>query len=238
MWKGAPDGDPMTTVIAHRGASRAFPENTVAAFRGAHEMGADMVELDVRRTADGQLAIHHDAHLPDGRAVCDVASGDLPTDIPSLAEAIDACEAMGVNVEVKSSARDPDFDPTRSVAADVAGIVGSRGLYDRILVSSFDVGSISRVREVDPLVATAWLTMVVPDSTAVVASLVEAGHRALHPYDPIVDAALVDACHAAGLEVNVWTVDDPARMVELVALGVDGICTNLPDVALRVLGRT
>ena len=68
----------MTTVIAHRGASNAFPENTVAAFRGAHEMGADMVELDVRRTADGRLAIHHDAHLPDGRAICDVASGDLP----------------------------------------------------------------------------------------------------------------------------------------------------------------
>ena len=110
-----------------------------------------MVELDVRRTADGQLAIHHDAHLPDGRAVCDVASGDLPSDIPSLAEAIDACEAMRVNVEVKSSARDPDFDPTRSVAADVAAIVGSRGLYDRILVSSFDVGSIGRVREVDSL---------------------------------------------------------------------------------------
>jgi glycerophosphoryl diester phosphodiesterase len=145
---------------------------------------------------------------------------------------------MRVNVEVKSSARDPDFDPTRSVAAEVAGIVGSRGLYDRILISSFDVGSISRVREVDSLVATAWLTMVVPDAAAVVASLVDAGHRALHPHDPIVDAALVDACHAAGIEVNVWTVDDPARMVELVALGVDGICTNLPDVALRVLGRS
>ena len=66
----------------------------------------------------------------------------------------------------------------------------------------------------------------------------EFGHRALHPYDPIVDAALVAACHAAGIEVNVWTVDDPARMVGLVALGVDGICTNVPDVALRVLGRS
>ena len=210
----------------------------MAAFRGAREMGADMVELDVRRTADGQLAIHHDAHLPDGRAVCDVASADLPSDIPSLAEAIEACGAIGVNIEVKSSARDPDFDPSRSVAADVAAIVGSRGLYDRIVVSSFDVGSISRVREVDAGVATAWLTMVVPDTAAVVASLVDAGHRALHPHDPIVDAALVDACHAAGIEVNVWTVDDPARMAELVALGVDGICTNVPDVALRVLGRS
>jgi len=234
MWHGGP----VTAVIAHRGASKAFPENTVAAFRGALEIGADMVELDVRRTADGQLAIHHDAHLADGRAICDVVAADLRSDIPSLAEAIDACGGMGVNVEVKSSARDPDFDPTRSVAADVAAVVGARGLYDRILVSSFDVGSISRVREVDSRVATAWLTMVVPDPAAVVASLVDAGHRALHPYDPIVDAGLVDACHAAGIEVNVWTVDDPARMAELVELGVDGICTNVPDVALRVLGRS
>jgi glycerophosphoryl diester phosphodiesterase len=224
-------------VIAHRGASRAFPENTLAAFRAAVEIGADMVELDVRRTADGHLAIHHDAHLADGRAICEVAAADLPSDVPSLDEAIDACGSMGVNIEVKSSARDADFDPTRSVAADVAHLVATRGLYDRILVSSFDVVSIARVREVDPLVATAWLTMVVPDAAAVVASLVEAGHRALHPHDPIVDAALVEACHASGIEVNVWTVDDPARMADLVALGVDGLCTNVPDVALRALGR-
>ena len=234
MWHGGP----VTTVIAHRGASRAFPENTVAAFRGALDMGADMVELDVRRTADGELAVHHDAHLADGRAICEVVAAGLPSDVPSLAEAIDACGQMGLNVEVKSSARDPDFDPTRSVAADVASFVAAGGLYDRILVSSFDVGSIGRVREVDSRVATAWLTMVVPDPAAVVASLLGGGHRALHPYDPIVDAALVDACHTAGIEVNVWTVDDPARMAELVALGVDGICTNVPDVALRVLGRS
>ncbi len=61
----------MPAVIAHRGASKAFAENTVAAFRGALAMGADMVELDVRRTADGRLAVHHDARLPDGRAICD-----------------------------------------------------------------------------------------------------------------------------------------------------------------------
>jgi glycerophosphoryl diester phosphodiesterase len=227
----------MPAVIAHRGASKAFPENTVAAFRGALEMGADMVELDVRRTADGRLAVHHDARLPDGRAICELAWSDLPSEVPDLDEAIDACGSMAVNVEVKSSARDPDFDPERTVATEVANVVARRDLYDRILVSSFDVGSIGRVREVDPGVATAWLTMLVPDAAAVVASLVEAGHRALHPYDPIVDRALVDACHAAGVEVNVWTVDEPERMRALAEMGVDGICTNEPDVALRVLDR-
>ena len=228
----------MTAVIAHRGASKAFPENTVAAFRGALEMGADMVELDVRRTADGHLAVHHDARLADGRAIVDLAARELPSHIPDLREAIQACGPMTVNVEVKNSSRDPDFDAQRRVAVEVAATVGDHDLYDRILVSSFDVGSIGRIREVDDRVATAWLTMVVPDSAAVVASLVEAGHRALHPHDPLVDAALVEACHAAGIAVNVWTVDDPVRIGALAEMGVDGICTNEPDVALRVLGRS
>jgi glycerophosphoryl diester phosphodiesterase len=74
-------------------------------------------------------------------------------------------------------------------------------------------------------------------SAAVVTSLVEAGHVALHPHDAVVDATLVETCHAGGIEVNVWTVDDPERMRALADLGVDGICTNVPDVALGVLGR-
>ena len=68
-----------------------------------------------------------------------------------------------------------------------------------------------------------------------VTRVVAAGHRALHPYDWFVDQALVDRCHAAGLRVNVWTVDDPTRMAELRDLGVDGLCTNVPDVARRVV---
>ena len=228
----------MTQVIAHRGASKAFPENTVEAFRGAAAMGADMVELDVRATAEGYLVIHHDAHLPDGRVIYDLHARDLPSDIPDLAAAIEACGDMAVNVEVKNSRQDPDFDNERTVAGQVARFVGERSLHDRVLVSSFDVGSIERVRIVDRTVPTAWLTMVIPDAAAVAAGLVGNGHRALHPHDLLVDTALVEACHELGLEVNVWTVDDPARMEELIAFGVDGICTNAPDVLLAVLGRS
>ena len=201
-------------------------------------MGADMVELDVRLTADGRLAVHHDARLADGRAIRDLRWAELPSDLPDLDAAIEACGPMAVNIEVKNSSRDPDFDVDRSVAKEVAELVGQRALHDRILVSSFDLGSIARVRDVDPRVATAWLTMLVPDAASVVASLVEAGHRALHPYDSVVDAALVGTCHAAGIDVNVWTVDDPERIRALANFGVDGICTNEPDVALRVLGRS
>src|SRR3954453_22244315 len=71
-------------VIAHRGASAAFPENTVEAFEGASRLGADWVELDVRRTADGLLAVHHDARLGGGRAVVELPASALPASVPDL----------------------------------------------------------------------------------------------------------------------------------------------------------
>src|SRR5437763_431224 len=81
-----------------------------------------------------------------------------------------------------------------------------------------------------PAVPTAWLTLPGLAAERAVAACVEGGHRALHPHHLSVTAALVGAAHAAGVAVNTWTVDDPDRMAELIALGVDGICTNAPDV--------
>ena len=72
----------------------------------------------------------------------------------------------------------------------------------------------------------------VPDGT--VPLLTERGHRALHPWVGALDRSTVDECHAAGIAVNTWTCDDPDRMRELIGWGVDGICTNVPDIALAV----
>src|SRR3954452_22090130 len=91
-----------TRIFAHRGASARYTENTVSAFQGARDLGADWVELDVRRTADGSLAVHHDAHLPDGRRIVELHAADLPDTVPDLAGALDACEPLGVNVEIKN----------------------------------------------------------------------------------------------------------------------------------------
>jgi glycerophosphoryl diester phosphodiesterase len=73
------------------------------------------------------------------------------------------------------------------------------------------------------------------DQIEAAATAHERGHRALHPHDFAVTGELVEHLHAQGMDVNVWTVDDPARMRALVALGVDGICTNVPDVLVGVL---
>jgi glycerophosphoryl diester phosphodiesterase len=227
-----------TVVIAHRGASRVERENTVDAFRAAGRLGADWVELDVHRTADGALAVHHDAHLADGRALLELEAGELPEWLPLLDDALDACAPLGVNIEIKNSPQDTDFDPQVAVAAPVVEAslrVSGRG--QQILVSSFHAPTLDRVRAIGSGVATAQLTFELPDATRAIEWAVAAGHAALHPWDATVTADLVARTHAAGLAVNVWTVDDPARMTELAGFGVDGIVTNVPDVAARALGR-
>ena len=222
-------------VIAHRGASATFAENTIEAFRGAAEQGADWVELDVRRTADHSLVVHHDARLYDGRAIVELAAADLPPSVPTLARALDACAGMGVNIEIKNNEPDPDADVEEFVAEATVALLAQRGGGDEVLISSFNPATLVRVREQASHLATALL--VVEPAPDVVDVLLGAGHQALHPFDWFVDEDLVTRCHAAGVKVNVWTVDDTNRMTELLALGIDGLCTNVPAVARALIPR-
>lgn len=226
----------MVRVIAHRGASAAARENTIEAFRLAGPLGADWIELDVRRTADDALVVHHDAHLPDGRDLVGLVHADVPPHVPTLAVALDACEPLSVNVEIKNWPADVDFDPASAVVDGVVAEIARRDVRDRVLVSCFHRPTLDRVRALDAAIPTAFLHGPVDGPVdALAEEVAAAGHRALHPWDGIVDAALVDAAHRHGLEVNVWTVDDPERMRALLAIGVDGICTNVPDVARAVV---
>lgn len=223
----------MVEVLAHRGASRAAPENTVEAFRTAAAMGSDAVELDVRRTADGALVVHHDPLLADGRAIVDVDAGGLPPQVPHLHAALDACAGMWVNVEIKNDPSEPDFDPSDHIADRVVSALRERDEDDRWLISSFRIETIDRCHALEPAIRTAWLVGEVPGD--VIATMVGRGHVALHPWFATLRRSHIDACHGAGIEVNTWTCDDPQRMLELIEWGVDGICTNVPDVALDVI---
>jgi glycerophosphoryl diester phosphodiesterase len=225
----------VTQVIAHRGASAAATENTLPAFRLARELGSDWVELDARLSADGVVVVHHDAHLGDGRTLVQVRVEELPPSVPTLAEALEECEGMGVNIEIKNLPDDPDYDASHAVVDAVAGVVQAYLGPSRALVSSFNMDSVDRLRSVDPSIPCAWLFFEMTDPGSVVDRAVAHGMQAIHPYDRLVDGALVRRAHEAGLEVNVWTVDDAARMRELVNLGVDGICTNVPDVARSII---
>lgn len=222
----------MTTIIAHRGASRAERENTVAAFAAAVRQGADGIELDVRRTADDALVVHHDPRLADGRVIRDTASGDLPDHVPTLAAALDAAGDLFVNIEIKNDPSEPDFDPNDWVVHRVGELLVRLGGGPRWLISSFRFETVDVMRVVLPSVRTAFLCDTL--DPGVIARTARAGHAAVHPWVETLDESMVRAAHGAGLAVNTWTCDDEARMRELIAWGVDGICTNVPDVALAV----
>ena len=221
-------------VIAHRGASADFAENTLDAFFGAVDQGADGVELDVRRTADGRLAISHDDQLPDGTVVVDTAFADLPATITDLGQALDACRPLAiVNIEVKNWPADRDFDPTEHLAAAVVDLLRARGELDdrRSLVSSFHLPTIDRVRELAPGLATGWLLGMVAEPGRLVDRAAEHGHVAVHPNHAFVNEDLVRRAHDAGLAVNAWTCDEPERIRWLEAVGVDAVITNVPRIA-------
>jgi glycerophosphoryl diester phosphodiesterase len=222
-------------VIGHRGASADHPENTLAAFRGARAQGADWVELDVRLTADDHLVVVHDPHLPDGRAVATTPLADLPAEVPDLAAALEASAPKGVNVEVKHGPGEPGFSPDRRIADLVAAALAMPPC--EVLVSSFDLEVLGRIRILRPDLPTAYLVLGADEPVDAVAACVQGGHVALHPWDPMVDESLVERCRDAGVDLNVWTVDDPDRIAELAGWGVHGIVTNVPAVARAALAR-
>ncbi len=229
-----------TQVIAHRGASKAEKENTVSAFKRAVSMGSDAAELDVRRTADGILVVHHNATLEDDRVISHMQFADLPQDICTLDAALDACQPMWVNVEIKNDPLEPDFDESESIADRTIECLSRRTEGDsRWLISSFRRETIDRCRQLRPTIATAWLTVgVLPqDALGIVVGLANDGHKALHPWVNLLSRELIDLCHQHGLKVNTWTCDDPVRMAELLEWGIDGLCTNQPDIALEVIGQ-
>lgn len=216
----------MTLVVAHRGATAGARHNTAEAFRRARQLGADWVELDVRRTADDVLVAHHDAHLPDGRLVAQTPLEELPDWVPPLAEALEACEGMGVVVEIKNDPAEVGYDGDNTIAVAVAGLVSAYRPYDEVMISSFNAATVERIRQVDPRLPTALLMF----DPVVVAQSVDrasaAGHAAIHLYHTTVDASLLHRAQRASVAVWAWTVNEPADIEALARLGVDAIITD------------
>jgi glycerophosphoryl diester phosphodiesterase len=230
-------------VLAHRGACRRAPENTVAAFRIAGELGADGVELDVRRTLDGVLVVSHDPVVEGLGLLVEHPFERVRSTVPQVAtleEAFDALADMIVNVEIKCFPTEPDADPERIVARGVVELVDRRGLHDDVIVSSFELDAIDVVHALDARVTTAWLTSRLAPATSVPIAVAR-GHAWVNPDRATMlasDTAARDGvreAEAQGVRLDVWTVDEPDEIAALAAAGVDAIITNVPDIALGVL---
>jgi glycerophosphoryl diester phosphodiesterase len=233
-------------VLGHRGASAVAAENTVDAFTRARELGADGAELDVRRTADGVLIVHHDAAIAGVGVLFEMTLAEARAACPALAtldEALEALAGLVVNAEVKCLPWEPDADRDGSVMRatldTLTAYLAPAAPSDAgmVMVSSFDVKAVDLAHAYAPHIATGWLT----HSRAVVDGFPIAAQHG-HPWlNPDVVSALeagpdgIAAAHAAGLRVSVWTVDRPDDAHALAASGVDIIITNVPDVVLAAI---
>lgn len=235
-------GGERVLVVAHRGASRAARENSLEAFRLARELGADGVELDVRRTRDGALVVHHDPALAGLGLLVDHRLDEVRAAapwLPTLVEALDACAGMWVNVEIKNLPFEPDWDPEERLARAVGEVVTAAGLGAAVLASSFNPGALEGVRAVAPEVATGLLVPRGVDPLAAADAAAAGGHAALHPEAGLLAGEMATRVVARagehGVAVVPWTVDDPGEMVRLAEAGVAALITNRPDLARHVL---
>ncbi len=222
---------PKPLLLGHRGSPRQHRENTLLSFQAALQSGLDGVELDVRRLADGLLVVHHDLELPDGRALNTLLSADLPDDVPTLESVLGWAADTGayVNVEIKFEGARIDDRVSGTLRA-----VRAHGLAERVIVSSFSPFVLRAARDLDAGIERGFL-MYRPyrfgvDLMPLVARKLAV--RALHPRFHLIDEALMTLARAEGWRVNAWTVNDPAEVARLTALGVDGLIGDLPDVLL------
>jgi glycerophosphoryl diester phosphodiesterase len=159
--------------------------------------------------------------------------------VPTLAEVLDDCAGLLVNIEVKNLPGDADFDPDDRAAHDVVALLAARGRRDSVIVSSFNLAAIDCVHALDPDTPTGFLVLADFPQLDALAITRERGHRALHPFRAALQgeagAALVERAHDAGIALNVWTVNDEPEVAMMVGLGVDAIITDVPGAVRRIL---
>lgn len=230
-------------VLGHRGASGYAPENTASAFREALDLGCDGFELDVQRTRDGVVVVHHDWSLlrttgtPSfiaDRTYDEIAGLDVGSwfseafrgePVPRLDDVLDLTPPDRlVNVEIKSRACDaPGLEEA------VVALLEARGRLEGTIVSSFNHASLRRLGRIAPSLRLGLLydgVLLDPWNYAR-----REGLRlySLHPAEEYLSADLVRRAHEEGLRVACWTVNDGDRARELESFGVDMVITNYPD---------
>ena len=237
-------------MLAHRGLAVSAPENSLLAFQHAVELGIDHVETDVHASRDGHAIVAHDDDLSrvggvaarvDALTAAQLSRVDLGGGhhVPTLVEALDAFPETRFNIDLKSEA---------AIAPTVEAIRVT-GAEHRVLLTSFSEQRRREALRLLPGVATsasgprfaAALLASVVRATPLVRRALRGLHAVQIPERAIglttVTPSRIRAFHAAGVEVHVWTINDPADMSRLLALGVDGIVTDRADLALAVIAE-
>ena len=235
-------GNPVE-VTAHRGYSAAYPENTIPAFKGAIQVGADWAELDVQQTADGEVIVMHDSNLKRTTGldkevwqvtwdeIKDLDNGSWfdkkyqTVRIPTLEEVLKVCRGkIHVNIEIKPSGHDKDLEE------QVAKLLKKYHMRDTCVVSSLKYDSLRKIKEADDSIETAYITSV---SYGNFTDLEYADGYSVE--STLLSKSFVNTAQKAGKQIYVWTVNSEERLEKVVGMGIDNVITDDPVMAKELI---
>lgn len=245
-------------IVAHRGGAALAPENTLAAFENAIKLGVDMVETDVHLTKDGEVVVMHDftvsrttdgtgqiselalAELKKLNAAAKFSGGFAAQTILTLAELLDLVKGKaGIQIEIKTGAGGARY---AGIEKKVIDLVNARGMANDVIIISFDFPTIKEVKAIDSRIQTGalvradWFVTRNPEKS-VADAIEQTGADYFMPTASPVNQAIVQAVHARGLKIGVWTVNAQSDMKRYAGFGVDAITSDRPDELKRALGR-
>ncbi len=233
---------PRPLVFAHRGGSKIGPENTIVAFDRGLAAGADGLELDVHLSRDGVAVVHHDRLLDrttraTGPLNARTASELSKLDVPMLSDVLARYRGRRIIIEMK--------EPTAALARTVVDEVRRAKMADLVCLGSFSVTALRAARAYAPDIATSGGQMEVRIALYRSWCYLTPGRVPYQAFQVpetsgstrVVSPRFVKLAHKAGLVVQVWTVDEPDDMRRLLEWGVDGIISDRPDIAARVVGE-
>ena len=244
----------MSLVISHRGANLEAPENTLPAFEKALAYKVDGFENDVHMTRDGVLVVIHDDTVDrtsNGTGyVCEMTFDELRkldfgswfspefagTKIPTLAEFFELCGGLKViNVEIK-----PAIDGSTACAPAVVKLAKEMGVFDQLLVSSFDINMLRACHAEDPATRVAFLYPLDNEEACEaiaedpIAFAKQHNLTAYHPMVMLCNPGFIEECQAAGVMINPWTVNQEHAITALREWGSHGVITDAPELAMKI----
>jgi glycerophosphoryl diester phosphodiesterase len=225
-------------IIAHRGASKLAPENTLKAFQTAIDLEADYIEFDTHLSKDNELIIMHNKDTKKTTGVkgniseltleelkrLDCGEGEK---IPTLNELIEIAKGkIGLQLEIKAKGQ----------AEKIVDILRSNNLVESTIISSFDHDELLEIQKIEPELKLAALVLGIKKKKTI-KEAIENNYYAIHPLDKFTNEKFINSAHENNIKVNVWTVDSKVKMRKLIDLGIDGIITNDVEAAKEVLNR-
>lgn len=224
----------MSRLVAHRGFSSRYSENTMSAFKGVFSTSCRFIEFDVRKTRDNVPVVFHDSCLDrmvpgDSRKIHNVAACELDAikiqqrdKIPRLEEVLlEFGDTVKYDIEIK----------TKNTAESVLKVLQNSGVsHDNILITSFDWGEIREIKRMNPLIETGLISMARPRRC--IDECVLTGSSVAVIYKHVITRRIVEYAHARNVKIFAYTVNDVKSIEKLLDIGVDMIITDFPDINL------